>query len=48
MNEDNWDALYEESKKHLEATNGRSFKGFFYMGISFYKSEDYENAIRAF
>lgn len=48
MNEENWEELYEVSKSHLEETNGKSFKGFFYMGISFYKSDDFENAIRAF
>ena len=35
------------STEYLEETNGLSFKGFFYLGISFYKMQDYSNAIRA-
>ena len=45
---ENWEELYEAAKCHLEETTGKSFKGFFYMGISFYKTDDFENAIRAF
>lgn len=48
MKEENWDTLYEVTKSYLEQTRGKSFAGYFYMGISFYKEEDYENAIKAF
>ena len=48
MNNEDWNELYELSNQHLKETQGKSFKGFFYMGISFYKNEDFENAIRAF
>ena len=45
---ENWEELYEVAKSRLEETMGKSFKGFFYMGISFYKTDDFDNAIRAF
>eukprot|EP00347_Sterkiella_histriomuscorum_P007456 403348846 len=43
-----WEELDKVSTDHLEETHGISFKGFFYLGISFYKIQDYHNAIRAF
>ena len=48
MRTEDWEELYSTCKSQLEKTNGKSFKGYFYMGISFYKIEDYDNAIRAF
>lgn len=43
-----WNTLDQIASQHLEDTQGQSFKGFFYLGVSFYKVGDYENAIRAF
>ena len=43
-----YEKLEEESTEHLERHRGTSFRGFFYLGISLYKMEDYGNAILAF
>jgi tetratricopeptide (TPR) repeat protein len=43
-----WNSLESVASQHLEDTKCESFKGFFYLGVSFYKSGEYENAIRAF
>jgi len=32
----------------LEKTQGQTAKGFFYLGISYYKQGDYQNSILAF
>jgi hypothetical protein len=42
-----WQQLDSLAGEHLEATSGKSFKGFFYMGVAMYKMGDYENCIRA-
>jgi tetratricopeptide (TPR) repeat protein len=47
MKSEDWLELESFSTSFLEQTKGHSFKGFFYLGISFYKMQDYENAIRA-
>jgi len=43
-----WSQLDEFATQHLEDTKGRSFKGFFYLGVSLYKVGDFENAVKAF
>lgn len=43
-----WNALDSLASQHLEDTKCESFKGFFYLGVSFYKCNEHENAIRAF
>ena len=43
-----WNTLDNISTEHLEETSGKSYKGFFYLGISLYKLGDFESAIRAF
>lgn len=45
---ENWAAMDAVSTEHLENTSGKSFKGFFFLGVSLYKQGDYENSIRAF
>lgn len=45
---EDWDTLDKISTRHLEETKGKSYKGFFYLGVALYKSGDYENAIRAY
>jgi tetratricopeptide (TPR) repeat protein len=43
-----WKELDQVSTKHLEETRGKSYKGFFYLGVSLYKTEQYEDAITVF
>lgn len=43
----NWAELETFATQFLEETQGSSFKGFFYLGVSFYKMQDYDNALRA-
>lgn len=45
---ENWAELDLLATEHLEATGGKSFKGFFFLGVSLYKQGDYDNSIRAF
>lgn len=42
---ENWELLYGISKNYLEDESGTSYKGFLFMGISFYKISEFENAI---
>ena len=46
--EEDWDNLENVSKEFLEKSPQKSYKGYFYYGISLYKLGDYENAIKAF
>jgi tetratricopeptide (TPR) repeat protein len=46
--EEDWDNLESIAKEFLEKSPQKSYKGFFYYGISLYKLGDYENAIKAF
>jgi Flp pilus assembly protein TadD len=36
------------SFEYLDASAGKSFKGYFYQGISLYKQSEFDGAIRAF
>jgi len=45
---EDWDSLDQISSSYLEETKGKSYKGFFYLGVSLYKLGDYESAIKAF
>lgn len=48
IRQENWGDLDLAATEQLEQTAGRSFKGFFYLGVSLYKQSDFENCIRAF
>ena len=43
-----WTNLEAIASEHLEDMKCESFKGFFYLGVSFYKTGEHDNAIRAF
>lgn len=43
-----WHELDIFATSHLEQTKGRSYKAFFYLGVSLYKTKEYESAIKAF
>ena len=48
INKEDWSSLYDLSFEYLDASSGKSFKGFFYQGISLYKQCEFDGAIRAF
>lgn len=48
IKDEDWIQLDSYATEHLEAMSGKSFKGFFYLGVALYKQNDFENAIRAF
>jgi tetratricopeptide (TPR) repeat protein len=43
-----WMALEEHARDYLAASEYSSCKGYFYLGVCFYKQGDFENAIKAF
>jgi len=45
---EDWTGLDSAATEHLEGTTGKSFKGFFYLGVALYKLADYDNGVRAF
>lgn len=48
MKIEDWQSLDQIASKHLEDTKGKSYKGFFYLGVALYKAGDYDNAIRSY
>ena len=48
-NEEIWKDLEDFACDHFETMKGKKCpKGFFYLGVAFYKQDDYEEAIKAF
>jgi uncharacterized protein HemY len=45
---EDWNTLDKIATAHLEETKGKSYKGYFYLGVSCYKQGDFENAIAAY
>lgn len=45
---EDWVALEELARDYLSSQSYNSFKGYFYLGVCFYKQGDFENAIKAF
>lgn len=43
-----FEGLEDMARDYLKSTQYQSYKGFFYLGVSFYRQNDFENAIKAF
>lgn len=48
INKQKWDELEEIALDQLEITNGKSHKGYFYLGVTLYKMRYYAQALKAF
>lgn len=43
-----WEKLEQKACDQLDKCKGKSFKGFFYLGIALYKLEYYDGAVKAY
>ena len=48
VNNEKWEDLEVTAVDHLEAMNGKSPKGFFYLGVALYKMNHFPIALKAF